>query len=266
MILKSSVIFKQYMSKFGAYLKTKHFRNTLLMAIGSVILIVLVIFSSLNFYTNHGSGVPVPKLKGLNIDNAIDILKNQGFVPEVDSVFRNDIDPGTVVEQDPDPGTNVKEGRKIYLTMVSKLAPNVSLPNIEQMPYITAESMLANNGLRIGDTTYSADIARDMVLEVRFSGQPIKAGTKIPKGSRLDLVLGDGKGAAEIDIPDLVGVDYDAVKFQLKGQGLLLGTVTKLPGTDTTNAWVVAQQPMKTDSVTKMPNGTRINITIGNHK
>ena len=41
------------MSKFGAYLKTKNFRNTLLMAIGSVILIVLIIFSSLNFYTNH---------------------------------------------------------------------------------------------------------------------------------------------------------------------------------------------------------------------
>jgi beta-lactam-binding protein with PASTA domain len=201
------------MNKFGAYLKTKSFRNTFLLAIGSVILVVLIAFFSLSFYTDHGTGVPVPKLKGLSVDNAINLLKDQGFDYSIDSVYVLDQPPGTIIEQDPDPGTSVKENRKIYLTMVSRLAPNVTLPAIEQTPYISAAATLASYGLKVGDTIYRSDIARDMVLEVRFGLQPIKAGTKIPKGSRVDLVLGDGAGASEIEIPDLLGQDLDAAKF-----------------------------------------------------
>ncbi len=70
---------------------------------------------SLSSYTRHGSGVPVPRLKGLNVDKAIALLKEQGFNVKIDSVFVPDQAPGTVVEQDPDAGTNVKEGRTIYL-------------------------------------------------------------------------------------------------------------------------------------------------------
>jgi beta-lactam-binding protein with PASTA domain len=54
------------------------------------------------------------------------ILKEQGFGYKIDSVYVQDVAPGTIVEQDPDPGTNVKEGRVIYLTMVTLQAPNVS--------------------------------------------------------------------------------------------------------------------------------------------
>src|ERR1700722_3044963 len=103
------------MSKFGAYLKTKQFRNNLLMALGSLLVILLIIFFSLSFYTRHGSGVPVPKLKGLSIERAMDLLKDQGFQYKIDSVYV-DGTPGAVVEQDPDPGTFVKENRTIYLT------------------------------------------------------------------------------------------------------------------------------------------------------
>ncbi len=252
------------MSKLVAYLKTKSFRNTILLAVGSVIAVVLIAFFSLSFYTNHGSGVPVPKLTGLSVDNATRLLTDQGFGYQIDSVYRADATPGTIVEQDPDAGTNVKENRVIYLTMVTRLAPNVTLPNVEQTPYISASATLASYGLKIKDTVYRSDIARDMVLEVRFSGQPIKAGTQLPKGSALELVLGDGAGASEVDIPDLVGLDLDAVKFALKGSsGLSIGIIqSKIPITDSSNAVVVSQSPMKTDSVTKVPIGTRINLVI----
>jgi hypothetical protein len=250
------------MNKFGTYLKTKSFRNNLLLAIGSVILVVLIAFFSLGFYTNHGSGIPVPQLKGMSVERAISLLKDQGFRYEIDSVYK-DQPPGTIVEQDPDAGTSVKENRVIYLTMVSRLAPNVSLPAIEQIPYISAVATLASYGLKVGDTTYRPDIARDMVLEVKFSGQPITKGTKIPKGSKLDLVLGDGAGASEVEIPDLIGQDLDAAKFVIKNSGLTLGTVLRQGMvTDSSNAIVVGQSPMKKDSVNKVSIGTRINLTI----
>jgi beta-lactam-binding protein with PASTA domain len=251
------------MNKFWAYLKTKQFRNTILWAIASVIVVVLIAFYSLGYYTRHGSGLPVPKLTGLQIDRAINVLKDQGFGVSIDSVYVGDQLPGTVIEQDPDAGTNVKENRVIYLKIVKNQAPTVSLPDILDAPYISAVATISNYGLKVGDTTYKPDIARNRVLEVRFAGQPIKAGTKIPKGSKLDLVLGDGAGASQVEIPDLINQDLDAAKFVIKNSGLALGTVTYEGSiTDSTNLVVVAQSPMKTDSLSKTGNGTRINLTV----
>jgi hypothetical protein len=83
------------MSNFVAYLKTKSFRNTILFAIGSVIVVVLIAFYSLGYYTRHGSGIPVPKITGINIDRALSTLKEQGFGVSIDSVYVLDQAPGT---------------------------------------------------------------------------------------------------------------------------------------------------------------------------
>ncbi len=250
------------MSKFGAYLKTKEFRKTILLAIGSVIAVVLIAFFSLSFYTNHGTGIPVPKLKGLSADNAIKMLEDQGFDYRIDSVFKVDVPAGTIIEQDPDPGTFVKENRIIYLTMVSTKAPNIALPNVEGSLFISASGELKNYGLKF-DTTYRADIAKDMVLEVRYEGQVIKPGTLIPKGSTLQLILGDGNGAGEFEIPDLINQDLDAAKLIILGAKFTIGDIVyQGPITDSNNVVVVSQYPMRTDSAGKASIGTRFNLTV----
>src|ERR1700744_5696122 len=96
------------MSKFGSYLKTKSFRLNLLGAVGTVVGIVLIAFFSLGFYTRHGEGIPVPSVKDMSIDRAMELLKDQGFGYQIDSIYVPGNAPGTVVEQDPDAGTNVK--------------------------------------------------------------------------------------------------------------------------------------------------------------
>jgi len=250
------------MNKFWAYLKTTSFRNTFFAAIGSVLLLVFIAYFSLGYYTRHGSGVPVPALKGVAIEKAIQTLNDQGFGYQIDSVYVPDEPPGTVVEQDPDAGTNVKANRIIYLTMVTRLAPPVALPDLEEDNYMEAVAALSNYGLKVGDTTLKSDIA-DHVLEVHFSGQVIKPGTKLPKGSKVDLVIGNGQGASEVDIPDLINQDLDAAKFAIKGAGLTIGTIT-WEGTisDSSNVVVTAQSPAKTDSVYKVSLGTRVNLTV----
>ena len=251
------------MKKLIAYLKTGSFRKTALFAVGSVITVVLIAFFSLGYYTDHGTGVPVPTLKGMNIERAVNILEEQGFNFHVDTIYLGDAAPGTIIEQDPDPGTLVKEGRIIYLTMVTLQAPPVALPDIEQKLYIEAVALLTNAGLKVGDTTYRSDIARDMVLEVKVDGRTIRPGMSIPKGSRLDLVLGDGNGANEQEIPDLIGQDLDAARFAVKGLQLAIGNIIYQGNiTDSTNLKVVDQFPKRTDSTTTTSIGTRINLTV----
>lgn len=250
------------MSKVIDYLKTRQFYINLGIAIGSIIVIITIVFLSLGYYTRHGSGIPVPQLVGININQATALLDQQDFRYQIDSVYVQDKAPGTVVQQDPDAGTNVKENRTIYLTVVKQLAPDVALPDLTQDNYQTAKANITNYGLKLGDTTYEHDIARDRVLEVKFAGQVLKPGSKIPKGSKIDLVLGDGKGASEVEVPDVVGQDLDAAKFVIGNSGLTIGTVTYGAITDSTKMVVQTQVPMKGDSTTRVSIGTRINLTV----
>ncbi|MDF3076525.1 MAG: hypothetical protein K0S09_414 [Sphingobacteriaceae bacterium] len=253
------------MSKFFAYLRTKTFRNNVFLAFAFVIAFMLLSFFSLRFYTRHGEGLPVPKLKGLSIGQAIELLDAQGFEYQIDSVYLGDKPPGLVVEQDPEPNTNVKTHRTIYLTIITRSAPNVGFPDILNKTFLEVRAILANYGLKVGDTTYASDIERDRVLSATVGGQPIATGKDIPKGSKISLVLGDGLGASEVDLPDLTGLTLSDAVFALRGASLNLG-LTTFEGavTDSANARIIQQTPALTDSLNKVPIGTHIDIILSN--
>lgn len=253
------------MSKFITYLKTKSFRNNLIAAIFTVVAILFIAFFSLRYYTKHGQGLNVPSLKGLSFNQAVSKLESLGLRYEVDSVFIMDKPPGIVIDQDPDANTFVKDNRTIYLTINTAQAPNVKFPDIEAKSLREVQPLLESFGLKIGDTTYKADVARDVVLEASFGGRPLKPGNVLPKGSRIDLVLGDGRGNEEVEIPNLVGLTKDEARFSLKGAMLILGNITYQGTiTDSANAVIVLQSPALSDTLTKVKIGTPINITLSN--
>ena len=251
------------MSKFLSYLKTKSFRNNLLAAIFTALAILFIAFFSLRYYTKHGQGLYVPSLKGTNIEQAVSKLTSLGLRYEVDSVYIMDQPPGLVIDQDPEANTFVKDNRTIYLTINTSQAPNVNFPDVEFKSLREVESILSGFGLKIGDTTYKADVSRDVVLEALFGGRAVAVGDVLPKGSRIDLVLGDGRGNEDVDIPNLVGLTADEARFSLKGSMLNMGTITyQGPISDTANAVIVMQTPILSDTLTKVKIGTPVNIIL----
>jgi len=253
------------MAKFIEYLKTKSFRNNLLGAICTVIGILLIAFFSLRFYTKHGEGLEVPELKGLSLAQAVTKLEDLGLRYQIDSVYVMDKPPGIVTDQDPDANTFVKDNRTIYLTINTAQAPNVKFPDIESKSLREAQAILESYRLKLGDTTYKPDVARDVVLEAYFGGQLIRSGEVLPTGSRISLLLGDGRGNEEVELPNLVGLTIDEAKFSLKGAMLSIGQVTyEGQITDSANAVIVMQYPLVADSVIKVKIGTPINVTLSN--
>ncbi len=254
------------MSRFFKYLASPEFRKQAIIAFTVIVILVFTLFISLRFYTRHGEGKPVPNFKGLNIEKAVEILEQQGFRYQVDSVFILDKPAGLVTEQDPDAGTNVKENRMIYLTIVSSQTPDVVFPDIADKTFIEVRAMLTNYGLKLGDTTYQSDIARDAVLSFSYAGQKLRVGQKIPKGSKIDLVLGDGLGASEVDLPNLVGLTLSEAMFSIKGASLSVGDLS-YEGVvrDSSNAIIKHQYPSYTpDSLNKISIGTKINLVLSN--
>lgn len=91
--------------------------------IANIVIILLVaiiglfiVFLSLNIFTRHGEWENVPEVENMSFTNAINILHDHGFRTDIrDSVFKEEISPGFVVEQFPKAGSKVKPGRKIFL-------------------------------------------------------------------------------------------------------------------------------------------------------
>jgi len=253
------------MSKFIAYLKTKSFRTNILAALLTVVGLLLIAFFSLRYYTKHGQGLNVPSVKGLSFEQAVSKLEDAGLKYEVDSVFIMDQPAGIVIDQDPDPNTFVKDNRTIYLTINAGKVPNTKFPDIAFKTLREAQAIIESSRLKLGDTTYKPDVSRDVVLEATFGGQPIQPGDIIPVGSRINLVLGDGRGSEEVDIPQLTGLTVDEARFSLKGSNLSLGNIIYEGDiTDSANAVITKQDPMPVDSLTKVAIGTKINITLSN--
>ena len=253
------------MGKLFDYLKTKTFRKNLIIAAISIIAFLLFVFYSLGFYTHHGEGMPVPKLKGLSIEKAIELLEAQGLRYQInDSVYLIDKDPGIVVEQDPDASTNVKANRTIYL-IITRDAPNIKFPDIAGKTYLEVRSILNNYQLKVGDTSYVSDVARDVIISSSFGGNTISKGQQIPKGSKVDLILGDGLGASEVDIPNLLGLNLNEARLSLMGSSLVLGEVLfEGSVTDSTGAKIIRQFPAISDTLNKVSIGTQIDVVLSN--
>lgn len=253
------------MIKFFKYLQTDTFRKNLIGAIIAVVALLALIIFGLNAYTRHDESVVVPDLKGIPVDDAIKALQAAAFEYELDSIYQVDAQPGLVIEQDPEPDTKVKKNRTLYLTIITRVAPEVAFPELVEKTFVEARAMLSSYGLKLGDTTYIADIARDVVLDAKFGNEQINAGRPIPKGSTVDLVLGDGRGDSEVQVPDLTGLTLDQVRFALHGNSLTLGTVNFMGlVTDTAAATVISQTPAPTDP--KVNIGTPVNIALINEQ
>lgn len=249
------------MSKLLLYLRTDTFRKNLIYALVFLGVLFLLIYFGLRLYTKHGDAQEVPMIKGLTIQEAAAVLDKAGLEYKVDSVYQVDAQPGLVIEQDPEATALVKSGRTIYLTIITQVAPEIPFPDIVDKNLIEVTAILRNHALKIGDTVYINDIARDVVLDVKFADQPIKAGRMISKGSRVTLVLGNGRGANEVEVPNVLGLTLSEAKFAIQGLGLSMG---RLSGTvsDTLSARVVAQSPDTSARIISI--GAPINLTLSN--
>lgn len=252
------------LSSFIAFLKTKEFRKHVLIAAATIALLLFILIKSLDIYTRHGESNTVPNLKGMTLDQAMKLLADKNFKFEIDSVYSIEKPHGTIMEQDPDPETQVKEGRTIYLSIVSMIPPHVKVPDLKDVSLREATAILESYGLKVGELIYKPDLAQNAVLALQMAGQEIKTGESIPKGSIIDLVLGDGYGNTHVKIPKLVGLTYEEAVFVLQGSSLNVGRVSfdaNIKDTTAAGLIVYKQIPSETDTLS-LSQGEPIDLFI----
>ncbi len=225
-------------------------RNSFLLNLAVVttlgILLYVLFFASLNCITRHGEEVAMPDVRGKKMDSAVSALKTLNFEVLIDSTYDPTARPLSVLKQMPDTGSFVKRGRTIFLTVNMLTPPKVPMPAIKDLSYRSAEMILRNNKLIIGDTTYKPDIATGAILEASLNGKALNAGDMIPQGSKIDLIIGNGLGNTEWDVPNVTGMTVDEAMIYLNQFNLqpFLVSANRLSEiTDTPSAIITDQRP-----------------------
>ncbi len=218
----------------------------LLLVAGVAGVMYIIFFLTLSFITHHGEQIQIPNLKGKPMDSAITQLHSMHFEVVIDSTFDPAAKPLAVLKQVPDTGSIVKSGRIVMLTVNSVTPLRVPMPNLISLSYRSAEMLLKNNKMYVGDTTYVPDIARGAIKEQRYKGLPIKPGELIPQGSKISLIIGNGLGNTDFDVPDVTHLTVDEALAIINQYNLIPTLVVdQVSGiiADTSTAYIINQIP-----------------------
>lgn len=249
------------------FITNRHLWINVLVGIILAIGIFSIFILSLNWLTDHGKSATVPSVTGKNFDEAKKILKNAGFDIEIqDSVYIDTAKPFSVIKQIPDADEIVKSNRTVFLVISRSVPPMVEMPNLLGYSLRNAQMVLKNMDLKIGDTTFKPDFAKNAILEQIYNGASIAPGTQIRKGSIISLVLGDGVGNKEFSVPVLTGIEYRQAKRILEDNGIVIGAIVADANvTDTLSAWIYKQNPDRFNEdkkIQKIRSGQTIDVWL----
>lgn len=220
----------------------------LLVAIGIFVGLVWLTFRWLEYHTNHGQEIPVPNVVNKSVHDAVKILEDAGLDYEVDSAAYNPkYRPLQVLKVYPSPGSRVKDGRAIQLMVNPKSWAPVAVPDVINKYSGLAFQRLEQVGLKVNDTIYEPSIQKDAVLRILFKGNSIKPGTKIPRFSVIDVVVGSGP-MRNIAIPNVVGLTVKEAKALIARNLFEVGLVDHEDGGNDDSDIVYYQDPASGDA------------------
>ncbi len=185
-----------------------------------------------NFFNQEE--VVVPDVKGKQLALARQLLEDGKLRVNVAETYDGTVPPGQVVSQDPESGKTVRSARLVTI-YVSKGGEELEMPDLKGLPKSAAMEVITKAGLNL-DSIYEkySDEEPGTVL----SHDPV-AGTKINRGSLIDITVSKGEGssgasygdaepvkAKKTSVPDLQGASLDLARTGLEARGLTIGTIS----------------------------------------
>lgn len=184
-------------------LKNSISKNILLIIVSGIILLMATLVL-LHIYTRQNKSVDVPQVKGLQLKEAMILLKSKGlnFVV-VDSLYERDAIPGAIIEQVPIAKSRTKSGREVFLTIYSVNPPQLAVPGLVDYSYRQAEALLISMGFEQLTIHQVPSEYKGLVKAIEYRGRKLQPEEKIPAGSPLTIIVGSGLQ------PDSLNIDRD---------------------------------------------------------
>lgn len=198
--------------------------------------------------------VRVPNVIGLSFSDAEQQLKAKGFTAERgESRFHNAAPKGTVLDQQPAPGSRENPTTRVTL-VVSGGQRFATVPGVIGMSRELALNALEQAGFDAGDVSERpSNDPRGAVIDARP-----RPGSQAPIPSAVALVL--SAGPTTVVVPDVVGRSLGDARLLLRQVGLSVGDVQwGLGAVADASAAVVSQSP---PAGAQAAMGSRVNLGV----
>lgn len=227
----------------------KIFRNSLLAKIlfsllGLVILILLFDNLIMPWYVSSPE-TSVPKVVGLQVSEAINLLEKDGFEPVIrDTSYGLQLPVDEVFFQKPDAGAMVKEGRAVYL-FVSGGEKVIPVPMLKGKSILDAKFALERLGLKLGRVErIPSSQPEDMIFDQQY-----EEGTRLKQGEFVGVIISAGRGGGSIIVPDLIGKSLTEARKILADSSLIIGKINYQPSSTLLPNTILDQYPSSGNSL-----------------
>jgi len=250
---KLKISFDQVKNKFKIFFRNPWVKLSLINLGLGILFYFIVIFSTVKYldvYSNHGEEIDVPNLVGKKSSVAKMQLEDLGLSYEIlDSIYDPSLPNGIVKQQMIEPTSismvKVKENRIIGLRL-SKKTELTEMPDLVFKHVDFAQGILENRGFSSRIQYKPTKEANGSVLDQKYNGKSITKGTRIPIGSEITLIVGQNEVGVLVELPNVVGMNYQDAISLLGSKGLQsISTICNDCETlqDTLSAVVFGQSP-----------------------
>jgi beta-lactam-binding protein with PASTA domain len=195
-------------------------------------------------YTRHDAAIQVPDVMDLSFTEAKEtLLRHDLAVERQVGRFNPRVPQDHVVDQNPPASSNVKPGRRVYLTVNSGTAPTVSVPDLTGTSLREARNRLMSLGLDVGEEQVDSIPSPYARTVTRQAPEP---GDSLKKGASVDIWYSRGLGDERVPVPNVRGLRVDAAEARLLRQRLRSVVIDPTPA-DEENATAPEESETGTD-------------------
>ena len=255
-------------SKFFRFFISRTFAINLGIMVAVTVVLLTIVFYSLDSYTHHGEEFHLPDFSGMTLDEVDRVCKSKDLRYEIiDSVYSRRQARGTVVEQNPEPDFFVKKGRRVFLVVNAREPELIPMPDVTGVDFQQSWLDLESQGLHLEALVFRPNDMQFLVLEQRYKGQLVFANEKIEKGSGITLVVGTGSDDEKMRgfVPNVRGLTLAQAQRKLfrayMTPGVATFDATVLSYEDSLRAKVWKHRPLGSNS-RKMRLGTQVNLWL----
>lgn len=207
------------------------------------VIILFTVISMLHRYTRHDEVYVMPDFIGMDHQEVMEEYGDLFRFIISDSIYDKRLDYGSVLQQDPLPDSKVKRNRNIYLVTVARLPEKVIMPNLSNLSVRQAIVSLETAGLEVGDISFTEHFAKNAVVKQLYLGENCKAGTELYRGSRINLILGNGGEHPMVRFPQIYGKDRKEARLSLQTATLNIKNEHFMDNQDTAHSRVYKVEP-----------------------
>ena len=183
-------------------------------------------------YTRHDVSIQVPDVENVPYETAKARLSNEDLqVQRQVGRYNPNVDTGIVVDQTPLPSSEVKPGRRVYLTVNSGEIPTVTIPDLTGMSVREARNRVTSIGLDVGSV--QEDPIPSPYANTITKQEP-SPGDSLQEGNPVDLWYSTGLGETQVEVPNVVGQPVEGAQNLLLQRELRSVVVDTSTVADTT--------------------------------